>query len=197
MKISQSQSGRCCRCKRTTEWQTKWSCPSEIQVWRAQVLRFSCVKTCERREAGREAENNTQTVAVLHRNKNPGGEKAKPSSQEGTFEDAATCETFEPKIKTECQMERRGSGEAITNGKTSFRYQSGFQELMNYYCCWWLFCLSRRLCWYGLLLFTGLCQMFFWNLVHHWAALYKICNYYSTLVISYITSKKSCLLQRK
>lgn len=101
-----------------------------------------------------------------------------------------------------------GLGRSNYNGKTSFRYQSGFQELMNYYCCWWLFfpthdwnnCLSHRLCWYGLLLYTGLCQMFFWNLVHHWAALYNICNYYITLVISYITSKKksrNCSLQRK
>lgn len=71
------------------------------------------------------------------------GVKSKRSSQEGTIEGAETCETFEPKIKTECQMEQRGSGEAITNGKTSFRYQSWFQELMNYYCCWWLFFHTR------------------------------------------------------
>lgn len=75
-------------------------------------------------EKSTETEKNIQTEAL--------GVRSKPSSQEGTFEDAETCETFQPKIKTECQMVQKRSGKAITNGKTSIWYQSWMQEVVIY-----------------------------------------------------------------
>lgn len=65
VKISQSQSGRRCRCKRTTEWQTEWRFYGESRVWRAEVLWYSCVKTWagRRRERDRKQHRHSGSVA--------------------------------------------------------------------------------------------------------------------------------------